>query len=185
MFDSCPLLTRESFLAKADKATWPDLPMDLRGIAMRSVIPHGSQLSVLIKQQVLWVPSLHTSQFFPCKSWGSNLELLREVVLTAPDIHPPSICNKLWQLHFPHTAAPPGLHPAGGRAECLAKGEPSCLIYHELSVPLVPRSTKVPLGISVFSRLWRPTLTTTKFKREIHKIKTKLWAAGAFFFFFF
>lgn len=133
MFNSCPPLERWSFLAKADKATWPDLPMDLRGVVVRSVVPHGSRLTALIKQQVLWVLSLHTSQFFPCKSWRCNLELLREVVLTAPDIYLP-FATSCGNSTFPTPLPAAGLRPAGERTEWLDEGEPSRLIYHKLSL---------------------------------------------------
>lgn len=173
MFNSCPPLERWSFLAKADKATWPDLPMDLRGIAVRSVVPHGSRLTALIKQQVLWVLSLCTSQFFPCKSWGCNLELLREVVLTAPDIYLP-FATSCGNSTYPTPLPAAGLRPArGGRA---------FLPHLPQTVPLVPRSTKKLGGISAFGRASEPHLNhalilmTAEFKRQIYKIKTKLWA---------
>ena len=152
MCNSCPPLARWSFLVKSHKATRPDLPMDLWSIAMRSVVPHGSRHAILIKLQVLWVLSLHTSQFFLWKSWGGNLSLLRDVALTAPDICLQRAVTTPLSLHHCHRL---GFHPQQGAGVGLLNGWELGGSYH---CPSTPSSAKKHLGISACSRASEPHL---------------------------
>lgn len=151
MFNSCPPLARWSFLVKSHKATRPDLPMDLWSTAMRSVAPHGSRHAILIKLQVLWVLSLHTSQFFLWKSWGRNLGLLRDVAPTAPDICLQQAVTAPLSLHHCHHRLPSTAGGRGGAAEWLGVGR-------ELPLPLHVKRRKETFGNITCSRASEPHL---------------------------